>query len=51
MLSGAIVARYDKMHLFDVDLPTGESWRELAVYRAGDAAGGGARDAGGQRSD
>jgi predicted amidohydrolase len=34
---GEIVARYDKMHLFDVDLPTGESWRESAVYRAGDA--------------
>jgi predicted amidohydrolase len=34
--AGAIVARYDKMHLFDVDLPTGESWRESALYRAGD---------------
>jgi deaminated glutathione amidase len=33
--SGAIVARYDKMHLFDVDLPTGESWRESAAYEAG----------------
>lgn len=33
--AGAIVGRYDKMHLFDVDLPTGESWRESAVYRAG----------------
>lgn len=33
--TGAIVARYDKMHLFDVDLPTGESWRESAVYAAG----------------
>lgn len=32
---GAIAARYDKMHLFDVDLPTGESWRESAVYEAG----------------
>jgi predicted amidohydrolase len=32
---GAIRARYDKMHLFDVDLPTGESWRESAAYRAG----------------
>ena len=36
--SGAIRARYDKIHLFDVDLPTGESWRESAVYRAGDGA-------------
>src|SRR5688572_12056670 len=24
---GEIRARYDKIHLFDVDLPTGESWR------------------------
>ena len=28
--SGAIRARYDKLHLFDVDLPTGESWRVSA---------------------
>ena len=34
--SGAIRARYDKMHLFDVDLPTGESWRESASYRGGE---------------
>ena len=33
---GQIRARYDKMHLFDVDLPSGESWRESAVYSAGD---------------
>ncbi|HYZ48302.1 MAG TPA: carbon-nitrogen hydrolase family protein [Sphingomonas sp.] len=32
---GAIRARYDKIHLFDVDLPTGESWRESAVYARG----------------
>jgi deaminated glutathione amidase len=32
---GQIRARYDKMHLFDVDLPTGESWRESSVYSAG----------------
>jgi deaminated glutathione amidase len=32
---GEIRARYDKLHLFDVDLPTGESWRESAAYRAG----------------
>jgi predicted amidohydrolase len=36
--NGRIQARYDKIHLFDVDLPTGESWRESAVYRAGDQA-------------
>jgi predicted amidohydrolase len=35
--SGIIRARYDKLHLFDVDLPTGESWRESAAYAAGDA--------------
>lgn len=32
---GAIRARYDKIHLFDVDLPTGERWRESAMYQAG----------------
>ena len=32
---GEIRARYDKIHLFDVDLPTGESWRESAAYEAG----------------
>jgi predicted amidohydrolase len=32
---GQIRARYDKLHLFDVDLPTGESWRESNVYSAG----------------
>jgi predicted amidohydrolase len=36
--TGAVRARYDKIHLFDVDLPTGESWRESAVYRAGEGA-------------
>ena len=34
--SGAIRARYDKMHLFDVDLATGESWRESASYAGGE---------------
>jgi predicted amidohydrolase len=32
---GQVRSRYDKIHLFDVDLPTGESWRESAVYSAG----------------
>jgi predicted amidohydrolase len=32
---GRIRARYDKIHLFDVDLPTGESWRESNTYSAG----------------
>lgn len=35
---GEIAARYDKIHLFDVDLATGESWRESAVYRGGESA-------------
>lgn len=33
---GAIRARYDKVHLFDVDLATGESWRESSVYGPGE---------------
>lgn len=36
--SGAVVARYDKMHMFDVDLAGGESYRESATYRPGDTA-------------
>jgi deaminated glutathione amidase len=35
--AGEIAARYDKMHLFDVDLPTGETWRESARYAPGPA--------------
>lgn len=34
---GSLAARYDKIHLFDVDLPTGESWRESALYQGGGA--------------
>lgn len=34
---GGIVQRYDKLHLFDVDLPTGERYRESASYAPGDA--------------
>jgi predicted amidohydrolase len=34
--AGAIRARYDKLHMFDVDLATGESWRESSAYAAGD---------------
>ncbi len=33
--SGAIRARYDKLHLFDVDLASGGSWRESAAYAPG----------------
>jgi predicted amidohydrolase len=32
---GGIAARYDKIHLFDVDLPTGESLRESHAYDGG----------------
>jgi len=35
--TGEIVARYDKIHMFDVDLATGESWRESNAYVAGEA--------------
>ena len=33
--TGAVCARYDKIHLFDVDLPNGESWRESVAYAPG----------------
>jgi predicted amidohydrolase len=36
--TGAVVATYDKLHVYDVDLPTGERWRESAAIRPGDAA-------------
>ncbi|WP_119462432.1 carbon-nitrogen hydrolase family protein [Rhodospirillaceae bacterium SYSU D60014] len=35
---GAIVARYDKLHLFDIDLEEGESYRESATVQPGDRA-------------
>ncbi|MCA3757149.1 MAG: carbon-nitrogen hydrolase family protein [Phenylobacterium sp.] len=35
---GGIVAGYDKLHMFDVDLPTGETARESAAYTPGDRA-------------
>ena len=36
--AGAVTATYDKLHMFDVDLPTGESARESATYEPGDRA-------------
>ncbi len=33
-----ILARYDKIHMFDVDLAGGESYRESRLYRPGDRA-------------
>jgi hypothetical protein len=35
---GDVIARYDKIHMFDVDLAGGESYRESNNYRAGDLA-------------
>lgn len=32
---GAVLATYDKIHMFDVDLDNGESWRESAAYEPG----------------
>ncbi|HSK42185.1 MAG TPA: nitrilase-related carbon-nitrogen hydrolase, partial [Arenibaculum sp.] len=34
---GTVRARYDKMHMFDVDLANGESYRESSTFRPGDA--------------
>src|SRR5215468_3301515 len=36
--AGVIVARYDKIHMFDIDLPGGESYRESNAYRPGGGA-------------
>ena len=36
--AGDIVARYDKIHMFDVDLPGGESYRESKNYKPGERA-------------
>ena len=35
--SGNVAARYDKLHMFDVDLAGGESWRESSAYAPGEA--------------
>jgi predicted amidohydrolase len=32
---GAIVAAYDKLHMFDVDLPNGDHYRESSLYEPG----------------
>jgi predicted amidohydrolase len=36
--NGEIVARYDKIHMFDVNLANGESYRESNSYQPGDTA-------------
>jgi deaminated glutathione amidase len=35
---GMVIARYDKIHMFDIDLPGGESYRESANYQPGETA-------------
>jgi predicted amidohydrolase len=35
---GKVAAKYDKIHMFDVDLANGESYRESDTYRPGEAA-------------
>ena len=35
---GRVIATYDKIHMFDVDLDNGESWRESATYESGTSA-------------
>jgi predicted amidohydrolase len=35
---GATLASYDKIHMFDVDLPSGETYRESSLYAPGDKA-------------
>lgn len=35
---GEVISRYDKIHMFDVDLDHGESWRESDIYVPGDLA-------------
>jgi predicted amidohydrolase len=36
--AGRIVETYDKLHMFDVDLPNGERYRESSLYQPGDEA-------------
>jgi len=36
--AGNVVAKYDKIHMFDVDLGNGESYRESATFEAGNSA-------------
>ncbi len=33
-----LIATYDKIHLFDIDLPNGDSYRESATYNPGEVA-------------
>lgn len=35
---GTVLASYDKIHMFDIDLPGGESYRESANYQPGETA-------------
>jgi predicted amidohydrolase len=35
---GEVIATYDKIHMFDIDLPNGETYRESANYQPGETA-------------
>jgi deaminated glutathione amidase len=35
---GGMICQYDKIHMFDVDLDNGESWRESKAYQPGSTA-------------
>jgi predicted amidohydrolase len=37
-VDGAVTATYDKLHMFDVDLPSGERYRESSTFEPGDRA-------------
>ncbi len=34
--AGVVINTYDKIHMFDVDLPDGESWKESSIYAPGE---------------
>ena len=36
--TGGVVAQYDKVHMFDVDLADGESYRESGIFESGEQA-------------
>ena len=36
--AGRVAARYDKIHMFDVEVPDGQSYRESKAYQAGSTA-------------
>ncbi len=36
--AGVVISTYDKLHMFDVDLPNGDLYRESSLYEPGNAA-------------